>query len=296
MLRSRASGSLGSPNSRNACPSPRPSPSEPSPGSRSSSACRSAGSSCSAAGPGRAGDVRGRDPGVHLRRRPLERASRSSTTRCTRRQAPPRLGCLSDLAGRAARRRVHRRERGSRDPRAADAAARRADAADRRRRRAGGARARPRPTRSRSSSTPRGGGRFARGLTIAAAIGVHNFAEGLAIGVSARAGAISLATVLIIGFALHNATEGFGIVGPLGDVTPSLEVARARRADRRRPDVPRLDRRLRGHQPSARARVLRARGRRDPVRDRRGLERDAALRLSRARTADVSAPASWSAC
>ena len=59
------------------------------------------------------------------------------------------------------------------------------------------------------------------GLTIAAAIGVHNFAEGLAIGVSARAGAISLATVLIIGFALHNATEGFGIVGPLGDVKPS---------------------------------------------------------------------------
>ena len=59
------------------------------------------------------------------------------------------------------------------------------------------------------------------GLTIAAAIGVHNFAEGLAIGVSARSGAISLATVLIIGFALHNATEGFGIVGPLGDVKPS---------------------------------------------------------------------------
>ena len=58
-------------------------------------------------------------------------------------------------------------------------------------------------------------------LIIAAAIGVHNFAEGLAIGVSARAGAISLATVLIIGFALHNATEGFGIVGPLGDVRPS---------------------------------------------------------------------------
>jgi ZIP family zinc transporter len=58
-------------------------------------------------------------------------------------------------------------------------------------------------------------------LTIAAAMGVHNFAEGLAIGVSARAGAVSLATVLIIGFALHNATEGFGIVGPLGEVRPS---------------------------------------------------------------------------
>src|SRR5215204_3958987 len=59
------------------------------------------------------------------------------------------------------------------------------------------------------------------GMTVAAAIGVHNFAEGLAIGVSANAGEIGLATVLIIGFALHNATEGFGIVGPLGEVRPS---------------------------------------------------------------------------
>jgi ZIP family zinc transporter len=59
------------------------------------------------------------------------------------------------------------------------------------------------------------------GMTIAAAIGLHNFAEGLAIGVSAQAGEIGLATVLIVGFALHNATEGFGIVGPLGGVRPS---------------------------------------------------------------------------
>jgi zinc transporter, ZIP family len=59
------------------------------------------------------------------------------------------------------------------------------------------------------------------GMTIAAAIGLHNFAEGLAIGVSASTGEISLATVLIVGFALHNATEGFGIVGPLGSVRPS---------------------------------------------------------------------------
>jgi zinc transporter, ZIP family len=58
-------------------------------------------------------------------------------------------------------------------------------------------------------------------MTIAAAIGLHNFAEGLAIGVSASTGEISLATVLIVGFALHNATEGFGIVGPLGSVRPS---------------------------------------------------------------------------
>jgi zinc transporter, ZIP family len=58
-------------------------------------------------------------------------------------------------------------------------------------------------------------------LIVATAIGLHNFAEGLAIGVSASTGEIGLATVLIIGFALHNATEGFGIVGPLGDVRPS---------------------------------------------------------------------------
>ena len=38
---------------------------------------------------------------------------------------------------------------------------------------------------------------------------------------SAKAGAVGLATVLIIGFGLHNATEGFGIVGPLGPVRPS---------------------------------------------------------------------------
>jgi ZIP family zinc transporter len=58
-------------------------------------------------------------------------------------------------------------------------------------------------------------------VQIAIGIGLHNFAEGLAIGVSAQAGEIGLATLLIIGFALHNATEGFGIVGPLGDVRPS---------------------------------------------------------------------------
>ncbi len=59
------------------------------------------------------------------------------------------------------------------------------------------------------------------GLVIAGAIGLHNFAEGLAIGVSAKSGEIGLATVLIIGFAVHNTTEGFGIVGPLGGVKPS---------------------------------------------------------------------------
>jgi ZIP family zinc transporter len=52
-------------------------------------------------------------------------------------------------------------------------------------------------------------------LMIAVGIGLHNFAEGLAIGQSAAAGEISLAVLLVVGFGLHNATEGFGIVGPL---------------------------------------------------------------------------------
>jgi ZIP family zinc transporter len=59
------------------------------------------------------------------------------------------------------------------------------------------------------------------GMMIAVAIGLHNFAEGLAIGVASRSGEVSLAGTLIVGFALHNATEGFGIIGPLGDARPT---------------------------------------------------------------------------
>ena len=60
---------------------------------------------------------------------------------------------------------------------------------------------------------------------IAVGIGLHNFAEGLAIGQSAARGDISLALVLVVGFGLHNATEGFGIVAPMA-------------ADGERPSVP----------------------------------------------------------
>jgi zinc transporter, ZIP family len=52
-------------------------------------------------------------------------------------------------------------------------------------------------------------------LLIAIGIGLHNFAEGLAIGQAAASDDIAFATVLVVGFALHNATEGFGIVAPL---------------------------------------------------------------------------------
>jgi ZIP family zinc transporter len=50
---------------------------------------------------------------------------------------------------------------------------------------------------------------------IAIGIGVHNFSERLAIGQGSREGAIQLAAVLLIGFGLHNLTEGFGIAAPL---------------------------------------------------------------------------------
>ena len=104
--------------------------------------------------------------------------------------------------------------------------------------------------RARGATTPRprphAGARCRPGMTIAVAIGLHNFAEGLAIGVSAQAGEIALATVLIIGFGLHNATEGFGIVGPLGGAARPGRWLGARRPRRRRPDLPRHDRRLPG--------------------------------------------------
>jgi len=59
-------------------------------------------------------------------------------------------------------------------------------------------------------------------LLIAVGIGLHNFAEGLAIGESAARSEIALATLLVVGFALHNATEGFGIVAPLSaDAQPT---------------------------------------------------------------------------
>ena len=62
-------------------------------------------------------------------------------------------------------------------------------------------------------------------LLIAIGIGLHNFAEGLAIGQSAASNEIALATMLVIGFGLHNATEGFGIVAPLAaDVDGSGDV------------------------------------------------------------------------
>jgi ZIP family zinc transporter len=64
-------------------------------------------------------------------------------------------------------------------------------------------------------------------LMIAIGIGSHNFGEGLAIGQSAARSEVALATLLVVGFALHNATEGFGIVAPLaGDRDAEGNLAR----------------------------------------------------------------------
>jgi zinc transporter ZupT len=50
---------------------------------------------------------------------------------------------------------------------------------------------------------------------ISIGIGLHNFGEGLAIGAAYIMGEIALGALLVIGFTIHNATEGFGILGPV---------------------------------------------------------------------------------
>jgi ZIP family zinc transporter len=69
-------------------------------------------------------------------------------------------------------------------------------------------------------------GFFDLSMMIAVGIGLHNFAEGLAIGNSAAGGQLQLAVLLVIGFGLHNATEGFGIVAPLASEGSTIPWAR----------------------------------------------------------------------
>lgn len=53
---------------------------------------------------------------------------------------------------------------------------------------------------------------------IAIGLGLHNLGEGLAIGASYAQGQWVLSGLLVGGFALHNGTEGFGIMWPAGRV------------------------------------------------------------------------------
>jgi zinc transporter ZupT len=53
------------------------------------------------------------------------------------------------------------------------------------------------------------------GYLIALSIGLHNLAEGLAIGGAVALGRVSLGAFLVIGFMVHNVTEGPAVVAPL---------------------------------------------------------------------------------
>ena len=58
---------------------------------------------------------------------------------------------------------------------------------------------------------------------IAIGIGLHNLGEGLAIGSAYAIGELALGAFLVVGFAIHNTTEGFAIVAPLAArAQPSL--------------------------------------------------------------------------
>jgi len=59
---------------------------------------------------------------------------------------------------------------------------------------------------------------------VAVGIGLHNLAEGLAIGSSFALGRVSLGAFLVIGFMLHNVTEGPAVVAPVArGERPSLK-------------------------------------------------------------------------
>jgi ZIP family zinc transporter len=56
---------------------------------------------------------------------------------------------------------------------------------------------------------------FRAAFLVALAIGLHNLGEGLAIGAAYAVGSLALGAALVVGFALHNTTEGLAIVAPV---------------------------------------------------------------------------------
>ncbi len=65
--------------------------------------------------------------------------------------------------------------------------------------------------------------RLSTSYRIAGGIGLHNLGEGLAIGTAFALGEVALGVFLVIGFTLHNITEGVGIAAPiLGEKRPHL--------------------------------------------------------------------------
>jgi ZIP family zinc transporter len=59
-------------------------------------------------------------------------------------------------------------------------------------------------------------------LLVAVGIGLHNCAEGLAIGSAFALGEATLGTLLIVGFTLHNTTEGLAIIAPIASERPTV--------------------------------------------------------------------------
>lgn len=54
-------------------------------------------------------------------------------------------------------------------------------------------------------------------VVVSAGIGLHNLGEGLAVGAAYRLGEIALGAFLVVGFAIHNTTEGIGIVSIIAE-------------------------------------------------------------------------------
>lgn len=69
-------------------------------------------------------------------------------------------------------------------------------------------------------------GKSPEGVTLATylafSIGLHNLGEGLAIGSAFAVGEAALGSLLVIGFTLHNVTEGIGIAAPLVGFKPKF--------------------------------------------------------------------------
>jgi zinc transporter ZupT len=68
--------------------------------------------------------------------------------------------------------------------------------------------------------TPEGRGFVA--FLIALGIGFHNLGEGLVVGAAFAIGEAALGSFLVVGFILHNLTEGIGIVSPVVKDNPKL--------------------------------------------------------------------------
>jgi zinc transporter, ZIP family len=66
-------------------------------------------------------------------------------------------------------------------------------------------------------------GRMFVALLIAIGIGFHNLGEGLVVGAAFALGEAALGSFLVIGFILHNITEGIGIAAPVTRDSPSIK-------------------------------------------------------------------------